>query len=65
MGFGELWRRIAFLRRGRRFDTDLDEELRFNAAMKADAYRAQARAPGGALRRHAPSRQSGRDPGKE
>ncbi len=44
MGFGELWRRIAFLRRGRRFDTDLDEELRFNAAMKADAYRAQGAA---------------------
>ena len=37
---GELWRRIVFLRRGRQFDAEIEEELRFHAAMKADAYRA-------------------------
>jgi predicted permease len=37
---GELGRRIGFLRRGRQFDAEMDEELRFHAAMKADAYRA-------------------------
>ena len=37
---GELWRRIGFLRRGRQFDAEMEEELRFHAAMKADAYRA-------------------------
>jgi hypothetical protein len=37
---GQLWRRIGFLRRGRQFDAEIAEELRFHAAMKADAYRA-------------------------
>jgi len=37
---GELRRRIGFLRRGRQFDAEMGEELRFHAAMKADAYRA-------------------------
>ena len=37
---GELWGRIDFLRGGRQFDADMQEELRFHAAMKADAYRA-------------------------
>ena len=37
---GELWRRIVFLRRGRQFDAEIEEELRFHAAMKADGYRA-------------------------
>ncbi|HXM44643.1 MAG TPA: ABC transporter permease [Bryobacteraceae bacterium] len=37
---GELWRRIGFLRRGRQFDAEMEEELRFHAAMKAAAYRA-------------------------
>jgi len=37
---GELWRRLVFLRRGRQFDAEIEEELRFHAAMKADAYRA-------------------------
>jgi len=38
---GELWRRLGFLRRGRQFDADIEEELRFHAAMKAAAYRAE------------------------
>jgi hypothetical protein len=38
---GEFWRRIGFLFRGARFDAEMDEELRFHAAMKADAYRAE------------------------
>jgi len=37
---GELWRRIAFLRRGHQFDREMEEELRFHAAMNADAYHA-------------------------
>jgi predicted permease len=37
---GEFWRRIDFLRGGRQFDAEMQEELRFHAAMKADAYRA-------------------------
>jgi hypothetical protein len=37
---GELWRRIGFLRRGRQFDAEMEEELRFHTAMKAGAYRA-------------------------
>jgi macrolide transport system ATP-binding/permease protein len=37
---GELWRRIVFLRRGRQFDAEIEEELRFHTAMNADAYRA-------------------------
>ena len=42
---GELWRRIVFLRRGRQFDAEIEEELRFHAAMKADGYRADGAAP--------------------
>ncbi len=38
---GELWRRLGYLRRARRFDAEMDEELQFHAAMKAEAYRAQ------------------------
>lgn len=38
---GELWRRLIFLGRGRQFDAEIDEELRFHAAMKADAFRAE------------------------
>lgn len=37
---GELWRRIGFLHRQRQFDSEMEEELRFHAAMKAGAYRA-------------------------
>ena len=37
---GELWRRIIFLGRWRRFNAEMDEELRFHAEMKAAAYRA-------------------------
>lgn len=34
MKAGELWRRIGFLRRARQFDADMEEELRFHAAMR-------------------------------
>lgn len=36
---GELWRRMIFLLRGRRFDAELEEELRFHIEMKTAAYR--------------------------
>ena len=36
---GELWRRIIFLFRGRRFDAEMEEELRFHFEMKTAAYR--------------------------
>ena len=41
---GELWGRIAFLRRSRQFDAEMEEELQFHAAMQADAYRADGAA---------------------
>ena len=37
---GQLRRRIGFLGRRRQFDGEMEEELRFHAAMQADAYRA-------------------------
>ena len=37
----ELWRRAGFFRRRKRFDAEMAEELRFHAAMTADAYREQ------------------------
>jgi len=39
MFLSEIWRRIGFLRRARQFDAEMEEELRFHAAMKADALR--------------------------
>ncbi|HLY17440.1 MAG TPA: ABC transporter permease [Bryobacteraceae bacterium] len=45
MKLGELIRRLTFLRRGPRFDAEMEEELRFHAAMKADAYRAEGADP--------------------
>ena len=41
---GELWGRIAFLRRSRQFDAEMEEELQFHATMQADAYRADGAA---------------------
>lgn len=35
--FGELWRRLLFLFRQRRFHRDLDEEMRFHLEMKSTA----------------------------
>lgn len=34
-GPSELWRRLLFLFRLRKFDRDLDEEVRFHLEMKA------------------------------
>lgn len=36
MRMGELWRRLGFLARRKQFDAEMDEALRFPAAMKAD-----------------------------
>src|SRR5262245_53843140 len=37
----ELWRRLLFLFQRRRFEADLDEELRYHLEMKAEEYRSQ------------------------
>jgi hypothetical protein len=37
----ELWRRAGFFRRRKQLDAEMEEELRFHAAMTADAYREQ------------------------
>src|SRR6266542_4193777 len=42
----ELWRRIVFLFRRRRFEEDLDEELRFHLEMKAGEYRGEGAGAG-------------------
>ena len=39
MAPGEIWRRVASFFHRQRFETDLEEELRFHLEMKTDAYR--------------------------
>src|SRR5260370_22181691 len=57
MSLRELWRRIGFLRRRPQFNSEIEEELRFHAAMRADAYRREG--AGGREAHHAAMRRLG------